>query len=107
MRQRVLALATTAVVGLLAAACTTVVPVTPPPLPTERVLDGAALNSGVKSILENDYQIAVDDVTCPPDEQAAVGNSFTCTVTTTDGQRKQVRITVKTTDGQYEVGQPQ
>ena len=34
-----------------------------------------------------------------------MGNVFYCTATT-DGPQKQVQVTVKTSDGQYEVAQP-
>jgi hypothetical protein len=108
--RRGLALVVAASTSLLVAACTTtvipvqVVTVTAPP-PTEKVLDGPSLNSGVRNVLEDDYKIMVDEVTCPNDEQPIVGNSFTCTAVI-DGQQKQVTITVKTADGKYEVGQP-
>jgi hypothetical protein len=96
--------------SLLVTACTTtIVPVqvvsVPAPPPPERVLDGASLNNGVRNILENDYKIAMDEVVCPDNEPAAVGNRFTCTMAVA-GQQKQVPITVKTADGRYEVGQP-
>jgi hypothetical protein len=111
--RRGLALVVAASTSLLVAACTTTVvpiqvvtvPAALPPLPTEKVLDGPSLNSGVTNILEDDYKIMVDEVTCPNDEQPIVGNSFTCTAVI-DGQQKQVSITVKTADGKYEVGQP-
>jgi hypothetical protein len=107
------ALIAAASISLLMTACTTTivpvqvvtVPAAPVPLPTEKVLDGPSLNSGVRSVLEGDYKITVDEVTCPNDEQPIVGNSFTCTAVIS-GQQKQVPITVKTADGKYEVGQP-
>lgn len=114
MKRRVSVLAASGILCLLISGCTTtVVPVRTvtvtapvPAQPTSRVLDGSSLNDGVKNILEDDYKLAVDDVTCPDDEEVVVGNSFTCTVTMS-GEQKQVQVTVKTTDGQYEVGQPQ
>lgn len=98
----------------LLAGCTVVVEPkvdTPPaaPLfaePTSRVLDAANLDQGVQSVLENDYKINVESVICPPDEVVQVGNNFDCQALI-DGENKQVTVTVKTIDGQYEVGQPQ
>jgi hypothetical protein len=44
-------------------------------------------------------------VSCPANEAVTVGNSFTCTATI-GGQTKHVQVTVKTTDGVYEVAEP-
>jgi hypothetical protein len=70
-----------------------------------KVLDTSTLESGVKGILQNDYKINVSTVTCPADPEVKVGNVFTCQATI-GGQQKQVQVTVKTTDGLYEVSQP-
>jgi Domain of unknown function (DUF4333) len=70
-----------------------------------KVLDTASVQNGVKSILQNDYKINVGSVTCPSNPEVKVGNVFTCQVTV-DGQQKSVQVTVKTSDGQYEVAQP-
>jgi hypothetical protein len=71
----------------------------------KQVLDTSSVQDGVKNILQNDYKINVSTVTCPPDPEVKVGNTFYCQATI-GGQQKQVQVTVKTTDGQYEVGQP-
>jgi hypothetical protein len=71
----------------------------------KKVLDQTAVQDGVSNILKNDYKLNVSSVSCPANESVTVGNSFTCTATI-DGQQKQVQITVKTSDGQYQVAQP-
>lgn len=97
---------------MLATACTVVVSPTPahlfePPSTSsaDRVLDELQLQYGVQQVLANDYKIDATDALCPPDELAEPGNRFTCTVMVA-GQLKRVTITVKNTDGLYEVGQP-
>lgn len=70
-----------------------------------KVLDTGRVESGVKTVLQNDYKINVSTVTCPADPAVKVGNTFTCTATI-DGAQKQVQVTVKSTDGLYEVAQP-
>jgi hypothetical protein len=71
----------------------------------KQVLDTSSVQDGVKNILQNDYKISVSTVTCPTDPEVKVGNTFYCQATV-GGQQKQVQVTVKTSDGQYEVGQP-
>lgn len=71
----------------------------------KKVLDQTAVQDGVTNILKNDYKLNVTAVSCPANENVSVGNSFTCTATI-DGQQKQVQVTVKTSDGQYQVAQP-
>jgi hypothetical protein len=71
----------------------------------KKVLDQTAMQDGVSNILKTDYKLNVTGVTCPANESVSVGNTFTCTATI-DGQQKQVQITVKTSDGQYQVAQP-
>lgn len=70
-----------------------------------KVLDTATLENGVKGILQNDYKINVSAVTCPATPPVKVNYSFDCQATI-NGQTKQVQVTVKTTDGLYEVAQP-
>ncbi len=70
-----------------------------------KVLDTSSVQDGVKRILQDDYKISVSTVSCPSNMDVKVGNSYTCTVTA-GGQTKQVQITIKTADGQYEVAQP-
>lgn len=70
-----------------------------------KVLDTSSVQNGVKSVLQNDYKLSVGTVTCPASPEVKVGNTFTCQATV-NGQQKQVQVTVKTSDGQYEVAQP-
>jgi hypothetical protein len=70
-----------------------------------KVLDTSSVENGVKNVLQNDYKINVSTVTCPSSPEVKVGNVFYCTATI-DGAQKQVQVTVKTSDGQYEVAQP-
>jgi hypothetical protein len=97
---------------VLATACTVVVSPTPaqiftPPSTSsaDRVLDELQLQYGVQQVLANNYEIDATDVSCPPDELAEPGNRFTCTAMVA-GDLREVTITVKNTDGLYEVGQP-
>jgi hypothetical protein len=48
----------------------------------------------------------VSKVDCPADEEVKSGNSFECTVTIGDEQKK-VKIKVTNNDGQYEVSTPE
>jgi hypothetical protein len=70
-----------------------------------KVLDTSTLESGVKGILQNDYKINVSTVNCPASPEVKVGSTFTCQATV-GGQQKQVQVTIKNTDGLYEVAQP-
>jgi hypothetical protein len=70
-----------------------------------KVLDTTSVQNGVKQILQDDYKINVNAVTCPNNMDVQVGNTYSCQVTI-GGQPKSVQITIKTTDGQYEVAQP-
>lgn len=70
-----------------------------------KVLDTAALENGVKTVLQNDYKINVGSVNCPSDPEVSVGKVYQCHVTV-GGQPKEVDVTIKNTDGLYEVSQP-
>jgi hypothetical protein len=70
-----------------------------------KVLDQGQVQDGVKRILQDDYKVTVSTVSCPSTMDVKVGNSYTCNVVVS-GQTKQVQITIKTADGQYEVAQP-
>ena len=70
-----------------------------------KVFDTVSVQNGVKRILQDDYKISVNTVTCPSSMDVKVGNSYNCQVTV-GGQTKTVQITIKTADGQYEVAQP-
>lgn len=70
-------------------------------------LDPVALENGVQQVLTNDYQInGVGAVSCPANEKATQGTTFTCTVLV-GGAPKNVTITVLDSTGRYQVGQPQ
>ncbi|HEX5113839.1 MAG TPA: DUF4333 domain-containing protein [Pseudonocardiaceae bacterium] len=70
-----------------------------------KVLDTASLENGVKTVLQNDYKINVSNVTCPSDPEVSVGKVYQCHVSV-GGQQKEVDVTIKSTDGLYEVAQP-
>ncbi|SHF05772.1 DUF4333 domain-containing protein [Streptoalloteichus hindustanus] len=72
----------------------------------KKVFDTAAVQDGVKKILTSEYKLAkVDGVTCPSDQRVKAGETFDCQVKV-DGKSKKVTITVKSDNGEYEVGQP-
>lgn len=75
------------------------------PFFVSKVLSQNSVQDGVKTILENDYKDPVSSVSCTETMTVVVGNTYTCQVVT-GGQNKQVLITIKTADGQYEVAQP-
>lgn len=71
-----------------------------------KVFDASAVQTGVKTVLTSDYKLqGVSDPTCPAQQEVKVGAAFSCTVNI-DGKSKTVPITVKTSDGSYEVGRP-
>ncbi|MCP2257338.1 protein of unknown function (DUF4333) [Streptoalloteichus tenebrarius] len=72
----------------------------------KRVFDHAAVQDGVKKILTSDYKLAkVEGVTCPADQPVKTGETFDCQVKV-DGKSKKVPITVRSDNGEYEVGLP-
>src|SRR5205807_10286519 len=71
----------------------------------KQVLTETHLQNGVTKILNQTYHADASNVSCPANEAVTVGNSFTCTATV-GGQTKHVQVTVKTTDGVYEVAEP-
>ncbi|MDL9935911.1 DUF4333 domain-containing protein [Gordonia sp. ABSL1-1] len=71
-------------------------------------LDQSAAESGVQTVLTENYGIAKDqvsDVSCPSGQKIKSGDSFTCTVTV-GGQKQQVKLTFLDDDGKYEVARP-
>jgi hypothetical protein len=73
---------------------------------TRTTFDNTAVQNGVRQVLTEDYGLQnVSDVSCPAGQEVKTGATFTCRATI-DGQQKNVPITVKTDDGEYEVGQP-
>lgn len=73
------------------------------------VLDQNAVQNGVKTVLSaqppKGYGQPVSSVSCPAKQEVKAGGTFDCTAVV-DGQRKTVTVTVKDSDGNYEVGQP-
>ncbi|MEU5692173.1 DUF4333 domain-containing protein [Actinosynnema sp. NPDC020468] len=72
----------------------------------KKVFDNAEVQKGVVRILTDDYKISdVESATCPADREVKPNTTFECTAKVA-GKDKKVKITVKTADGEYEVGQP-
>lgn len=72
-----------------------------------KVLDQAAVQKGVQSVLTDSYDLQnVTNVKCPKDEKVEVNSSFTCNVTV-DGESRTVTIKIIDEDGTYEVSKPQ
>jgi hypothetical protein len=71
-----------------------------------KVFDQTAVQNGVVGVLKDDYKIKdVESATCPADQAVKPNTTFECTAKV-GGEDKKVKITVKTDDGEYEVGQP-
>ncbi len=93
-----------AVPVVLLAVAGTVVAVTRPDLPRQKVLDTAALQRQVLTVLRTDYQLNADTVACPVDQPVIEGHRFTCTAEV-DGATVTTWVTVRST-GQLEVARP-
>lgn len=72
---------------------------------TTTVFDQNAVQSGVQRILTQEYGQPAQQVTCPPAQEVRPGATFTCQAII-DGQSRDVRITVKSDAGEYEVARP-
>lgn len=71
-----------------------------------KVFDSSRVESGVQKILTNNYKLDnVTGVSCPADQEVTPGHTFSCAVTV-DGKQRTVKITVKDSEGKYEVSQP-
>ena len=71
-----------------------------------RVLDPAAVQTGVQKVLTNDYGLTgVDRVICGDGNRVTAGTTFECRATV-DGAQVTVPIRVTTDAGDYEVGRP-
>jgi Domain of unknown function (DUF4333) len=70
-----------------------------------RVLDSAAVQTGVQQVLTQDYDLEVQSVTCPQGQQVVPDTTFECTAVV-DGDQVTVPIRITSTDGNYEVGRP-
>ncbi|SDY46628.1 protein of unknown function [Amycolatopsis xylanica] len=74
--------------------------------PRTKVFDHVAMERSVKQILTESYKVSdVAEVTCPADLEVKDGRIFDCEASV-GGAPKRVPITVKGTDGNYEVGAP-
>jgi hypothetical protein len=93
-----------AVPVVLLAVAGTVVAVTRPDLPRQKVLDTAALQRQVLTVLRTDYRLNADTVACPVDQPVVEGHRFTCTAEV-DGTTVTTWVTVRST-GQLEVARP-
>ncbi|MBW4717701.1 DUF4333 domain-containing protein [Saccharothrix obliqua] len=72
----------------------------------KKIFDNASVQSGIVQILKDDYKISdVEGATCNGENPVEPNRTFTCKVKI-GGKDKDVKITVKTADGEYEVGQP-
>ncbi|QWF85433.1 DUF4333 domain-containing protein [Amycolatopsis sp. CA-230715] len=73
-----------------------------------KVFDTAKQQQDIQALLTKPpYSMQnVQSVTCPPEQPVTEGKTFDCTVKAGDKEQK-VTITVKDSDGKYEVGQPQ
>lgn len=69
------------------------------------MLDTAALNRDVRTVLVDDYGLVVDSVSCPAGVRVERGASFQCDVTIA-GQARRVTLTVTDDAGAYSVGRP-
>ncbi len=77
-----------------------------PGFAVNKELNQSAVQDGVKSILEKDYQATeVGGVSCPDGQKVEKGKSFDCTATVAGAQQK-VTITFLDDNGRYEVGRP-
>jgi hypothetical protein len=70
-----------------------------------RVLDAAAVETGVQQVLAQDYGLEVESVTCPEGQQVVPDAGFECTAVV-DGAQVPVPIKITSSDGNYEVGRP-
>ncbi|WP_433273262.1 DUF4333 domain-containing protein [Actinosynnema sp. CS-041913] len=72
----------------------------------KKIFDNVAVQTGIVQILKDDYKISdVESATCTGENPVEPNRTFTCKVKI-GGKDKDVKITVKTADGEYEVGQP-
>lgn len=76
------------------------------PSTVRTVFDRATMQTSVLRLLADDYGIrGVQQVSCPPGEEVADGNTFECTAVI-DGEARQVRISVTGDEGEYVVARP-
>ncbi|WP_020673493.1 DUF4333 domain-containing protein [Amycolatopsis nigrescens] len=74
--------------------------------PVPKILDQSAVQDGVRQVLVQSFQLEeVETVGCPAGQAVEVGHVFDCTASIA-GEEKTVTVTVKTAQGEYEVGAP-
>ncbi|TWP46855.1 DUF4333 domain-containing protein [Lentzea tibetensis] len=72
----------------------------------KKIFDNTAVQNGIVKILKDEYKISdVGSASCAGENEVKPNTSFNCKVQV-GGKDKTVKITVKTEDGEYEVGQP-
>ncbi|TYB95408.1 DUF4333 domain-containing protein [Micromonospora sp. WP24] len=72
----------------------------------QKVFDTAALQQGVLTVLRDDYQLDANNVACPTGQSVKVEHRFSCSAQVA-GVPKTISVTVKSSDGRFEVGRPQ
>lgn len=78
--------------------------VAPAPSAPRKVFSADAVERGAVQILKDEYKISdVSEAMCPEGQLAVLGTSFICIVSI-GGTDKSVKITVKSEDGEFEVG---
>lgn len=93
-------------VGVVVIAAAAVLLFWKPGFAVTTTFDSSSVESGVKKILTDSYNITgVGSVSCPSGQEVTDGNTFQCTVMI-QGTQKKVTITVKGSDGEYVVGRP-
>lgn len=74
--------------------------------PQPKLFDHGAVAEGVRQVLTQSFQVTeLGAVLCPPAQPVRAGHSFECQAQIGAEQRS-VPITVKTDEGEYEVGAP-
>jgi hypothetical protein len=72
----------------------------------DKKLDTGKLEGRIKDGIEKQAGVKVKSVDCPDDVKIKKGDTFTCTATTTSGQKARVRVTQQDDEGnvRYQVG---
>lgn len=70
------------------------------------VLDGRAVETGVKQVLAEYGTATPESITCPDGQEVRPGATFTCSVRNKLGLAKPVRIEITSAAGDYLVGKP-
>ncbi|AXB42955.1 hypothetical protein A4R43_10695 [Amycolatopsis albispora] len=74
--------------------------------PQPKLFDHGAVAQGVRQVLTQSFEITdLGAVVCPPGQPVRAGHTFDCQAQVGAEQRS-VPITVKTDEGEYEVGAP-